>query len=151
MRRRIAPIVLVLSTAAFLQLASQGPAWATSWVVTLAAGSAAEAHSASAPPAPTGVAATCVSPTNDKVKVSWSAVTGAASYAVYQSTTAATGPYSQVASGIATLSWTSGGLSTGNYWFEVRVFQGTHWQSALSAPTGESTTTSTGGKTCTQP
>jgi endoglucanase len=150
-RGRVAPLVLVLSTVAFLQLAWQGPVWATTWVVQLAAGSAAEAHSAGAPAAPTGVAAACVSPTNDKVTVTWSAVTGASTYSVYQSTTAAGGPYSQVASGIATLSWASGGLSTGNYWFEVTALQGSNWVSALSAATAESTTKSTGGKTCTQP
>jgi hypothetical protein len=126
--------------------------WASTWGPTLAAGSTGEAKGATLPSAPGGVTAVCSSATSNTVVVSWTAVTGAASYAVYQATSAATGPYSVAASGVTGTSWTSGGLSSGNYWFEVSTYEGTNWQSALSAVTMESTIVKSGvTKTCTQP
>jgi len=117
-------------------------AWAAgNWVVHAAAVTSGEAHAQALPSAPTGVSAACPAPTTSKtIKVSWTAVTHATTYSVYDSTTAATGPYTVIASGVATTSWTSGTLTTGtNYWFEVTVNFGSNWTSAKSSATGEST------------
>jgi len=117
-------------------------AWAAgNWVVHAAAVTSGEAHAQALPSAPTGVSAACPAPTTSKtIKVSWSAVTHATNYSVYDSTTAATGPYGSIATGVAGTSWTSGSLTTGtNYWFEVSVNFGSNWASARSSATGEST------------
>jgi endoglucanase len=117
-------------------------AWAvTNWTVTLHATSSGEAHSQTVPSAPTGVTAICNAPTSARtIKVSWTAVTHATTYTVYDSTTSATGTYSAIATGVATTSWTSGSLSAGtNYWFEVTVSVGSNWTSAKSSASPEST------------
>ena len=97
-----------------------------------------EAHAQALPSAPTGVTAACAAPTTSKtIKVSWTAVTHATTYSVYDSTTSATGTYSLIASGVATTSWTSGTLTSGtHYWFEVTVNVGSNWASAKSTATG---------------
>jgi len=117
-------------------------AWATgNWVVHAAAVSSGEAKAQALPSAPTGVSAACAAPTTAKtIKISWSAVTHATNYSVYDSTTSATGTYGVIASGVTTTSWTSGSLSSGtNYWFEVATNVGSNWTSSKSAATGEST------------
>ena len=118
----------------------------------LAASSKGEAHAQALPSAPTGVSAACAAPTTSKtIKVSWSAVTHATNYSVYDSTTSATGTYSLVASGVATTSWTSGTLITGtHYWFEVTVTVGSNWASAKSSATAQSTINGA-NPFCTQP
>ncbi len=133
-----APIALV----GLLVASSTGAAWAaTSWLVALQAASAGEAHAQTLPSAPAGATATCNAPsTSQTINVSWSAVTHAATYSVYDSTTSATGTYTLVASGVSTTSWTSGALTAGtNYWFKVTVSVGSHWASAKSSATTEST------------
>jgi hypothetical protein len=114
---------------------------ATTWVVHLAAGSSGEGHTRALPSAPTGVSAACNAPTtSNTIKVTWSAVTHATTYSVYDSTTSATGTYTLVASGVTTTSWTSSALTAStNYWFEVVVKVGTNWASVKSSATGEST------------
>jgi hypothetical protein len=133
-----APIAL----GGLLLVSSTGAAWAaTNWTVTLHTASSAEAHSQTVPSAPTGATATCNAPTTAKtIKVSWTAVTHATTYTVYDSTTSATGTYSSIATGVTTTSWTSGSLNTNtNYWFEVTVSIGSNWTSAKSSATAEST------------
>ena len=78
-------------------------AWAAgNWVVHAAAVTSGEAHAQALPSAPTGVTAACVAPTTSKtIKVSWTAVSHATTYSVYESTTTATGTYSLVAGGVA--------------------------------------------------
>ena len=50
------------------------------------------------------------------------------------------GPYTIVASAVATNSWTSATLTAAkNYWFEVTAAVGSNWTSAKSSATGEST------------
>jgi cellulose 1,4-beta-cellobiosidase len=128
------------------------PAWASTWAVPANAGSVGEGQSLAAPSPPGSPAAACTSATSNTIKVTWSAVTHASSYSVYDATSAATGPYSLVASGVTSTSWTSAGLATGNYWFEVSALEGSNWQSAKSAATGESTVTNSGiTKQCVQP
>jgi cellulose 1,4-beta-cellobiosidase len=133
-----APIALV----GLLLASSTGAAWAaTSWIVTLHTASSGEGHSQTVPSAPTGVTAACNAPTTSKtIQVSWTAVTHATTYTVYDSTTSSTGTYSSIATGVTTTSWTSGTLTAGtNYWFEVTVSVGSNWASAKSTATGEST------------
>jgi hypothetical protein len=149
------PLTLVLTCVAVATLLpwTVMGAWAAgNWVVHAAAVTSGEAHAQALPSAPTGVSAACAAPTTSKtIKVSWSAVTHATTYSVYDSTTSATGTYSLVASGVATTSWTSGALTTGtNYWFEVTVVFGGNWVSVKSSATGESTINGT-NPFCVQP
>jgi hypothetical protein len=133
-----APIALI----GLILASSTGAAWAaTNWTVTLHTASSAEAYSQTVPSAPTGVTAACNAPTSTKtIKVSWTAVTHATTYTVYDSTTSAAGTYASVATGVATTSWTSGTLTAGtHYWFEVTVSVGSNWTSAKSGATAEST------------
>ncbi|HEX4163557.1 MAG TPA: hypothetical protein VHZ05_13725 [Acidimicrobiales bacterium] len=132
------PIALV----GLLLGSSTGAAWpATNWTVTLRTASSAESHSQTVPSAPTGVSAACNAPTTAKtIKVSWTAVTHATTYTVYDSTTSATGTYTAIATGVAATSWTSGTLNSGtNYWFEVTVSVGSNWTSTKSSASTEST------------
>lgn len=117
------------------------PAWAGNWNVALQSGSAGEAQSNSLPPAPASPAAACTSLTSNTIKVTWSAVTHASTYSVYQSTGGANGPFSLVVSGITTTSWTTGSLASGNYWYEVSAVEGSSWASVNSASTPELTIT----------
>jgi fibronectin type 3 domain-containing protein len=82
-----------------------------------------------APPAAPG--AVVATPGNGAVALSWGAVSGAASYRVYRSTTSG-GPYTLVASRTAT-SFSDSGLTNGTtYHYVVRAFNGT-LESANSA------------------
>jgi hypothetical protein len=127
--------------AALSVVCASGSAWAgTNRVVHLATRSWGQAHAQALPAALAGPAASCNAPVTSKtIKVTWSAVTHATTYSVYDSTISATGTYSLLASGVATTSWTSGTLSSGTrYWFEVVANVGTNWTSVKSAPTGSS-------------
>jgi cellulose 1,4-beta-cellobiosidase len=145
-------VVLVVGTALSL-ISFTKTAWATTnWVAHLAAGSKGAGHAQALPSAPTSPAASCNAPTTSKtIKVTWSAVTHATTYSVYDSTTTAGGTYSLIASGVATASWTSGTLTSGtHYWFEVVANIGNNWSSVKSAATG-STTINTLTPFCSQP
>jgi cellulose 1,4-beta-cellobiosidase len=121
------------------------------WIVVLQTSSAGEGHAQALPSAPASVAASCSSPTTSQtIKVTWGSVTHATTYTVYDSTTSATGGFSSVATGVTTTSWTSETLSTGNYWFKVGASVGTHWSSAKSAASSESTI-NTANPFCQQP
>jgi hypothetical protein len=136
------PLFLLGLAAAILLSINVDTAWAAgNWVVHAAAVTSGEAHAQALPSAPTGVSAACAAPTTSKtIKVSWSAVTHATNYSVYDATTSAAGTYSLIASGVATTSWTSAALTAGtNYWFEVVTNVGSNWTSVKSAATGEST------------
>ena len=65
----------------------------------------------------------------------------ATTYAIYQSTTSATSGFSLTASGVASTSWTSSTLNSGNYWYKVTATVGTNWTSAQSASTREASVT----------
>jgi len=123
---------------------------ASTWVPHLDAGSSGHAHSATLPVANAPVAS-CPAPTTSKtIKVSWTAVTHATSYSVYQSTTSATAGYTLAISGLTTTSWTSGTLAAATHWFEIVVVSGTKWTSANSTATSQATIHST-GTLCTMP
>ncbi len=151
-RRGALLVVAVGATALGIGVSPSSDAWATSWKPGLAAGSKGEAHSQAIPVAPTGVSAVCAAPTTTKtIKVTWSAVTHATAYAIWQSTTSATGTYSSVATGVSGTSWTSGTLTAGtNYWYEVVADVGTNWASSKSSASGESTINSS-NPFCVQP
>ncbi len=108
-------------------------ALAAGWTIALRSGSTGEARSSSLPAAPTGVSSACG--TGKTVKVSWTAVTHASTYTVYQSTTSASSGYSAAATGVTGTSWTSGTLSAATYWFEVSATVGTKWASPNSTAT----------------
>jgi hypothetical protein len=139
---RIGGLLVVLAVGGALSVVyASGSAWAgTNWVVHLATGSKGEAHALALPAAPAGPAASCNAPATAKtIKVTWSAVTHATTYSVYDATTSANGTYSLVASGVATTSWTSGTLTSGTrYWFEVVGNVGNNWSSVKSGATGSS-------------
>ena len=155
MKQGARPLVLALTCAALTLLLpwTMTGAWAAgNWVVHEAAGSSGEAHAQALPSAPTGVSDSCPAPATSKtIKVTWTAVTHATSYTVYDSTTSATGTYNQVATGVATTSWTSGTLASGtHYWFEVTVTVGSNWTSVKSSATVQSTINAA-NPFCTQP
>jgi hypothetical protein len=116
-----------------------GFASASIWTVHLSGGTG-EGRAQTTPSAPTGVTATCTSESTTTVKVSWSSVTHATNYSVYESKTSSSSGYSLAATVTApTTSWTSGSLSSGDYWFEIAVAIGTNWTSAKSSATSQRT------------
>jgi len=143
----LAPLSAGVLVAALL--AAVVPAAASNWTISLAAGSKGEAQAQPVPAAPSGVSDVCVSSTQQKVTVSWSAVAHTTTYTVLKSTTSA-GTYTPTATGVTTTSWTSGTLTAGNYYFKVEAYVGTNWVSAESSATGE-TTIATSGTECKQP
>ena len=112
---------------------------ASNWLDTAATGSTGEAQAQGLPAAPTGAASSCQSSTVSKVTVAWNTVTHATAYSVFQSTTSSTSGFSLAASGISTSPWTSGNLSSGNYWFKVTATEGSNWSSGQSSSTIEAT------------
>lgn len=110
------------------------PAWAD-WPVQIG-GSGALARAGTAPQPPSGVTAVCgTGLLADTITVSWNAVAEATSYSIYQSTTSASSGYTLAASGVTATSWTSPGLGTATYYYEVTAVTGTYWQSADSSAT----------------
>jgi hypothetical protein len=140
--KRGAPLVAVALTALLGVLASNGTAWAAAnWTVKVDTVNSGEAKAQALPTAPVATSA-CTSPASARtVKVSWAAITHATTYGVYQSTTSAGGTYTLQTS-VSTTSWTSGVLTAGNYWYEVKANIGTNWASASSAATAQRTLTS---------
>ncbi len=69
-----------------------------------------------APAAPTGLTATASS--SSQINLSWTGSSGATSYSVFSSTTNG-GPYSQVASGVASTSYSNTGLTAGTTYYYV--------------------------------
>jgi hypothetical protein len=82
------------------------------------------------------VAANC---NNQNIDVTWTAVTQASTYTVYQSTVSSTSGFSAVATGVAGTSWTSVSPADGDYWFKVTAYVGTNWVSVQSAATAQMT------------
>jgi hypothetical protein len=138
MRRHLLALASISVLSAFLPQAS-GVAGASSWAVALSAGSGGHTHAQAAPPAPAGMTATCTSFAQTTVLVSWSAVTHATTYTIYQSTTSSTTAFSSAAAGVVGTSWTSPSLSTGTYWFKVAAYEGNFWASATSAASAQRT------------
>jgi fibronectin type 3 domain-containing protein len=140
--RRGALLVAAGSAAVLSLLVSTGTAWAAgNWTVHVATVNSGEAKAQALPSAPTATSA-CATPTSGKkVTVTWTAVTHATGYGVYQSNTSATGTYTLQAT-VTTTSWTSAALATGNYWYEVVANIGSNWASVKSAATAQRTISS---------
>jgi len=86
-------LVLLLVAGSCILLSDPVADAASNWVVHVAAGSKGKSQATVLPVAPTGIAATCAAPTTSKtIKVTWSAVTHATTYSVYDSTTTAGAP-----------------------------------------------------------
>ncbi len=83
----------------------------------------------SAPAAPTGLSPT---PRNAQVSLSWTASSGAASYNVKRSTISS-GPYTTVAAGVTTTSYTDTGLTNGTTYYYVVSAVNSCGESANSA------------------
>lgn len=140
--RRGALLAAVGVLAALGLFVSSGTAWATAnWTIGLKSGGSGEAHAQALPVAPTATSA-CAAPTSGKkVTVSWAAITHATGYAIYQSSTTATGTYTLQAT-VTTTTWTTAASATGSYWYEVVTNIGTNWASAKSAATVQRTISS---------
>jgi hypothetical protein len=137
--RRGALLVAVGVLAALSLFASSGTASATAnWTVGLKTGGSGEAHAQALPVSPTATSACALPTSGKKVTVSWAAVTHATAYAIYQSSTTATGTYALQTS-VTTTTWTSAALATGNYWYEVVANIGTNWASTKSPATAQRT------------
>jgi hypothetical protein len=106
------------------------------WTVALNAGSTAEGQSPAKPPAPATPTAACS--TGTKVTVSWTALTGAKNYTVYDGPSA-TGPWTSLST-VTTTSFTTASLTpAGTYYFAVvMTTNDANWpssaQSTASAP-----------------
>jgi hypothetical protein len=127
-------LLLIVALAAFWTSGITA-AWGSSWVPGLSASSNGEALAYSLPPQPTATA-TCSGVLLGSIVVTWNSVTPASNYLVYQSTSSATGPYSEVAN-VTSLTYTQSGLGIGSYWFEVAAAVGSNWQGAKSAATAK--------------
>jgi hypothetical protein len=122
-RRPIRTSTLIIAVAVTL-LGFTGIAVATSWVVGFSGGKG-HGQSQSQPPAPTGTpTAVCVSSTTQTVKITWTAVTHATSYTIYDSTTGSGGTYNTLATGITTNPYTTASLAAGTYYFKVAAVVG---------------------------
>lgn len=116
------------------------PAQASSWPITVSPVSHAQAQARPAPPAPASASSVCgTGLLSGDVVVTWAAVANATTYTVYQSTSAASGPYTPVATGVTATTWTSGALGTGSYWYEVSATVGSNWVGANSSATAQRT------------
>lgn len=135
------PFVLALTVAALVWWGAVSACGASNWMATVASGSKGESQATSLPAAPGSVGAVCAAPTTAKtITVTWSAVSLATSYSVYDSTTSATAGFAVLATGVTGTSWTSAALTSGkNYWFKMTALVGSNWASAQSAASPEST------------
>ncbi|MGC4000224.1 MAG: chitobiase/beta-hexosaminidase C-terminal domain-containing protein [Anaeromyxobacter sp.] len=89
------------------------------------------------PAAPTGLAATVVS--SSRIDLSWTAVTDATSYAVYQATAAA-GPFTRVTTSTTAAASVTALAGSTTYWFQVTALS-TGGESTASAPVSAKTPT----------
>jgi hypothetical protein len=135
-RRHRRRIVLALAACALIISTAPAASAVTNWTIQLATGSNGKARGDTAPAAPTGVSATCQGVLlNNKIVVSWSAVTHASTYQVYFATSS-NGTYSTIGSPVAGTTTTVTVGSLGSYWFKVQALAGTHWTSPLSSAAG---------------
>jgi hypothetical protein len=139
-RRAGSLVAALIAGAAPAVLGSAAPAVAaTFWTVGLGSGSHAEAKGENAPAAPTGVTAACQGLLlNGNVVVTWSPVTHASAYQVYQATSSG-GTYTAKGATVATTTATVAPGALGSFFFKVQAIGGTHWAGPLSAFAGPRT------------
>jgi hypothetical protein len=107
---------------------------AAGWTTSLTGGAGAT-RSKAAPSAPASPAAICVSSSGRTVRISWTAVAGATSYTVYDSTNGYTGPYASYATGLSSSPYTTSNLPSGTYYFKVAAVFGSNWVGAQTSAT----------------
>lgn len=138
MTRAILSVLTALAALGAVAVTVSPPAQATLWTVPLHSGSTAQARAQAAPAAPSTISATCTSALSSTIDVNWAAVAHATTYSVFQSTAAATGPYTRVTTVTGT-SWTTGALVPGSYWFKVSATVGTKWTGPKSTASAKRT------------
>jgi hypothetical protein len=124
--RRV-PLAVAIALAVVLARTLVGAS--THWQPTLKTGMTAESKATAKPAAPGSVTASCYSSSRQKVTVSWSAVTHATSYTVWENST------SSATASVTTTSWTSATLSATTYRFKVSANFGTKWKGTKSGYT----------------
>ena len=140
-RLQLASLAFGVSAVTVLCLVPAPMAAASNWTASIQLGSTAESNSGSPPAAPSGVTATCTSPLTATIAVTWNPVSNASTYDVYQSTTSSSAGYVMAESDVSGTSWTTGSLTTGNYWFEVSASVGAFWAGPNSIATAPRTVT----------
>jgi hypothetical protein len=128
--------------------ASCAIAAAATWSVALQSSSSGQGQSQAAPSAPTGPTAVCVSGASQTVRIGWTAVAHAASYAIYASTSGSSGTYSLLQGGVTSNPYTTASLGQGTYYFEIAALVGTTWPGAKSVATSPGRTIRTSGTRC---
>lgn len=132
-RRAVVATVVAASLSAVLL----GSAFASNWTIQAASGSHGEAQAAGGPAGPSGLLAGCGS-TKGTIGLVWTLVAHASSYVILDSTTAASGPYTTLASGVSLSAYQTGVMTSNrNYWFEVEAQVGSNWVGAKSAASNE--------------
>ena len=148
MKRPVRTSTFVVAVAVAL-LGFTGIAVATTWVVSLNSGSKGQGHSQAQPPAPSGTpTAVCVSSTTQTVRITWTAVTHATTYTVYDSTTGSSGTYNTLATGVTTNPYTTVSLGAGTYYFKVAAVVGSGWTGVQSTNTTPGRIIATSGTRC---
>lgn len=115
-------------------------AHASTWIVGTAHNATGLAKSVDLQP-PGTVTAACTSPLTDRtITVTWSEVSHATSYVVYESTTSATAGFSAVATDVTATTWTTATLKKATYWYAVAAVVGSSaWLSPMSSATAPRT------------
>jgi hypothetical protein len=125
-----------LIAGALISVASS--ASASTWSLS-STGTQSKARASVGPAAPTP-ASSCASA--NTAKLTWTAITHAASYGVLQATSS-TGPFTVVAAAVTGTTWTSGTLASGSaYYWRMTSKVSTNWVSAQSASTAGRTISS---------
>jgi hypothetical protein len=137
--RALSSLAILLALALILARSAHA-----AWRIALNPASSSEAEATSTP-APANVKAACA--IGATVKVTWTAVSHAASYTIWQSTTSATSGFTSVASGVTGTSWTSSSLGKGTYWFEVSARIGSNWNGPTSTASAQRTISANGSCT----
>lgn len=118
-------------------------------MVSLKSGSKGQGHSQTQPPAPTGTpTAVCVSSSTPTVRITWTAVTHATTYTVYDSTTGSSGTYNSLATGVTTNPYTTASLGAGTYYVKVAAVVGSGWTGIQSSNTTPGRVIATSGTRC---
>lgn len=129
MAQKVRLWLTALLVASLMSTASS--ASASTWSISTAA-ARGKSLAAAGPVSPSPSSACATSTT---AKVSWTAVSHAASYVVYQATSSS-GSFTLVAAAVTGTSWTSGTLPSGStYYWKVTTKVSTNWVSGQSTAT----------------
>jgi hypothetical protein len=129
--RAIGSVLTALAVLAAADVTAAKSAQASAWAASLQSGSKGLAQAQPLPNPPSPITATCSGLVGNAIIVSWPAVAHAASYTVYQATTA-NGQYTVVTT-VSASPATAGGLALGTFFYKVTATVGATWVSAQSA------------------